>query len=135
MKEPKAKDKMYNFFNVSFAVPVGGVTQFVSEIVKSEHAHMTGQYIINLKAALKLPPQSVLLAVSLLGYMTEDEFNPNAPNGMEATEEYLAGLLAGQSGEHAENPYQINTKAFLDWRNGRIKGEELRAAKNQTPSK
>lgn len=127
----KEAPKMYFFKNFSFAVPANGATYFRSEVLKLENPNVTARVIASLKEAIKIPQQSVLISVSDLGCMTEEEFMPVQVNGMEATEAYLEGLTVGTGSVHAENPYPLNTKEFLDWRNGRIQGEEIKKRQQQ----
>lgn len=115
-----------HFYQFCFVLQRPGLTQYISQPIQLDNQNLSLVVLRAVKKSMNVPDDAVMIAATYLGQMTLEEFNPPARGGMDATDEYLAGLKIGMENiKGVENPYPLGTVENLDWRNGRIKGAEL----------
>lgn len=124
----------YHYYNFCYVIQEAGISKFVSQPVQLQSALLTVPVLHGVKASMQVPASGVLVSAVYLGHMTLPEFNPPQRAGMEASDEYMAGLREGMKNTDAKNPYENGTVEHMDWRNGRIKGFEMWEAENTPPS-
>lgn len=125
--------KLRHFYNFCFVVQEVGLSKFIASPIQLETSELTMPVLAGVRRSMNVPEHAVLLSASYLCYTTLEKFSPPVRGGMDATSEYLAGIQAGINNTEEQNPFEVGTVKYLDWRNGRLKGEEMYLAAHPVP--
>lgn len=122
--------KQYHYFCLSFVTQFPGGSQFSSHYMRGDQQNISLPDIIGFRHDGKIPETAVLLGMSYLGYMTEEQFSPSQGLPPKAPKSYLEGIEAGLYTEDPiPNLYEPESADSLQFLAGVEAGREMRNKK------